>query len=131
MPRLREPRAAVEIQSLQSGSSGLGDYLGMVEQEGKGLRECYGRKVGGTVLIRFYAPDAAMARSSAQMAMQALEQGVRGIRVEELSLDDTRFDAACDCYIRDMTLRFSAYFYILSEEEDEMFYDFKLEGEIQ
>lgn len=131
MPRLQKTYAAVEIQSLQSINGALGDYLGTVEQEDLSVAECYGRKVGLRVLVRLFAPSAAMLQASAQAALQALEAGVEGLRTEEISLEESRFDELCDCYVRDMHLVSSAYFYALSKDDGQSFYDFKLEGEFQ
>lgn len=124
MPRLEKTYAAVEVERLQASQGGLGDYLGMVEQEDFTTAECYGRKLSVGLLIRFFAPSAAMLQISVQRAMERL-------CAEELTLEESRFDELCDCYVRDMHLRAEVYFYALSQAEGQSFYDFKLEGEFQ
>lgn len=131
LPRLQQVMAAVEVQSLRCLHSGLGEYLGTLEVENGGVAECYGRRVCGTALVRLYAPTAQMVLQGAQEAAKILENGVVGLRPEELSLGETNFDDRCDLFWRDLLLQFSGYFYVLSQEDGQYFCDFELEGEIQ
>lgn len=128
MRHLTAPRAAVELQSVRAAAGSFYDYLGEEEDAEKGFVERYGRRLGGTVLVRLSAPTAKEASAAAESAVAALTAGVQDVTVEEVSMLEPVFDPVADCHTRDVTLAFSAYFCALKTEDDGVFLDFKLEG---
>lgn len=130
MPRLTEPKAAVELRSMKAVPGGFCDYLGTVEDPERGTLERYGKRVGGSVLCRIYGPDSSRTGAAAETACVLLS-GLSAVAVEEVTMGETVFDPVCDCYTRDVTAAFSAYLHALAADEDADFLDFKLEGEIR
>ena len=130
MRRLTSARAAVEVKSVKAVPGSFCDYLGMEEDEETGAVERYGRRLGGTVLVRIFAPTAIEAAKCAAEAAQSLAQGVAGLSVEAVTVSEPVYDAAGDYHTRDVELAFSAYFYALKTEEDGVFLNFKLEGTV-
>ena len=132
MPRLTGARTAAQVRSFRVEPCGLGHYLGL-SRDGSVATERYAKRVGGTLLLRTFAPDVDVASAEQERILQALSRGIPGLSIRSFQGEETEFSSLCDCYTKDLLVEFSAYYYAREngEEDAPLFLDFTLEGELQ
>lgn len=128
MPRLTTPKAAVSLEKVRAANGSFYDYLGLEETEDRGLVERYGRKMEATLLISVFSPDC---RDVTGDIYPVLAAGFPGVTVGEMTADKPEFDAAADCWITSLRAELCAYLYAESQDDDEEFLEFTLEGELK
>lgn len=128
MPRLKGPRAAVCFERVKRSSPGLYEYLGTEETADRGEVERYGRRISAVLLIRVCAPDG---QAVSPRVCRALEGGIRGVTIGEITASAAVFDPVADVFVTEVRAELAAYLIAESTDDSVQFLDFRLEGEVK
>lgn len=128
MPRLTAPRAAVGLESIKAAPGAAYDYLGTEYTDDRGDVERYGRRMDAVLLVRVFAPQGSEVGSKVCMVLAG---GFPGVTVKEISASMAEFDPVADCFVTQVRAEVSAYLYAQSDSDEELFLDFRLEGEVK
>ena len=124
---------AVGIRSCGTAESGLGSYLGETyDEETAAWRAQYGRKLELVVALDAYSPAGAGQEGCCAALERAHDlltgQPVSGLRFGEMDWGEVRFDRDTGMFLRQGSLRCSAFLVAAVEEESGLLLDFRLKG---
>ena len=123
----------VGIRSCGTAESGLGNYLGETyDEETAAWRAQYGRKLELVVALDAYSPAGAGQEGCCAALERAHDlltgQPVSGLRFGEMDWGEVRFDRDTGMFLRQGSLRCSAFLVAAVEEESGLLLDFRLKG---
>ena len=122
--------ATVAVGAAAGKEMGFCNYLGeRYDPELGGVRECYGRRLEGEIVVEVRAERAADCESGCEAVTEVLLGGLpAGIRPGELRWEGLAWERATETFLRRGSLRCQAVFVAERAEEGEAFLDFILRG---
>lgn len=130
------PLCVIGARKASIESAGILDYLGERWNEERGsVEEVYGKAWRLTLSLDVYAPrqeGAATCEEISEEVMAALLQGLpSGLKAEELSWEESRWEKEYGLFLRCGSAKFSAYFLAAVAEDETVVSDFILKGVIK
>lgn len=124
------PVALLSIQKCAMDSAGLGDYLGISEQDGEEL-EVYGKRCSLTVALDFFAPASGgkgLLTKETDLVLDCLAKGdSSSLKLREFSMGAVSYDKSTGCYCQALELKMQVYFYFV-ENILEPLIEFNIKG---
>ena len=123
----RRPVAAVAVRNAVVTASGLGDYIGIAEDDGS-IRELYGSKAELKLAVRTYSPPIVNRTGSLSLmetVLEALRSG--SIRIRSTEISGESFDAESGMFVCDALLEIGAL--LVRERRERTLGDPELGGE--
>ena len=122
--------AAVAVGAAEGKAMGFCNYLGEVYDEAAGtVKELYGKQLEGDITVDIRGPRAADCETGCQQATEVLLGGLPGgIRPGELRWEALQWEKSTGLFLRRGSLRCQAVFVAESQEDGEVFLDFRLKG---
>lgn len=129
-PRLTAPVVAVETAGASCTQAGMYRYLGMAEDG----REMYGRRLEAVLRLEIFSPKAAAGdgvRKAVGQVMNVLLDGIPALSMGEITVEESSFNTACDCFTCAVRVPVSALVYATASDDGTEFTDFTLKGELK
>ena len=122
----------VGLKQASADAAGFYDYLGVVDDPGRGRCELYGRRVTCSLRLLAVSPKksgAAGAETAAAGAMDALLSAETRARIGACTIGQAFFDGQLDAWCCEVTAEASIMRYAASGDEGETLTEFELRGE--
>lgn len=121
--------ATVAVGAAEGRNIGFSGYLGEARDADGTVREVYGKRLEGSVMVDVWAERAQDCENGAETAAAVLLGGLpEGIRPGELSWEALSWEKKMGLFLRRGRLRCEALFLAEGEEETGVFLDFILKG---
>jgi len=131
-----EPVVTVALSEAKAAGSGMGEYLGLVWDEGRAdWRELYGFRLIAEIALEIWsARDGARGAAGCDECFSEISEALKllpsGLKLRSLSRGRTEFDGASDMFRCEAQLDCATYIYAQRDSAEDVFSDFIVKGEI-